>query len=341
MAAKAKVRRITRLQDQFIKEYGSAAAKLAADGHQLDVIPTGILALDYALGTGGWPRGYISHVYAPADIGKSNSIGLQAIRNAQKMGLVPAVVAYEPGFNDPEWIAKHGVDPEQLLVLFPENGEEAVEMTLKLIGSGDCDLVIFDSIGAMLNTSETEADGKVKAGGQSPIVSRLVKSAAPKVYRYNVALILLNQIRANFNSPVPGSVQYPGGYTLEHLSSIHVRMRYGKNGKKGYTVKENGEDVTIGRQIVAIVERNKLNEGSNQKAPYDFYIKDTNGEFPLGVDTVNDVVSTGKRLGIISQSGPYYQYGEHKVQGLKKVEQLLKDNPEMYDEIRAKVLEQL
>jgi recombination protein RecA len=264
-----------------------------------------------------------------------------AIRNAQKQGLVCCVIAIEPSFNDPEWMMKHGVDPEQLLVLRPESGEEAVQMALKVARTGDCDVLVFDSVGALLNESEREDDGKVKAGGQSPLITRLVKNLAPAAYRYNICVLLLNQIRANFNSPVPGSVKYPGGYALEHLSEVHVRLRYGKNGKKGFSIKEHGEDVTIGRQIVALIERNKSNEGSNQKATFDFYIKDTGGEYPFGVDLVNDVVNTAKRVGVIKQHGPYFEIPGHdgKIQGVKAVGEILKENPKTYDLIRSQVLE--
>ena len=153
---------------------------------------------------------------------------------------------------------------------------------------------------------------------------------------------MLNQIRDNMSSPIPGAVKQPGGHGLEHMSPITIRLRYGKGGINGYKMRENGEEVPIGRQIVALIERNKLNEGSNQKAIFDFYIKDTGGEHPFGVDTINDVVNTGKRAGVIQQSGPYYTLPDGpKLQGLKAVEKHLAENPDAYSSIRGAIMQVL
>lgn len=334
--------RLGRLRSEFSKSYGDSAVRFGSDAYDYEVIPTGILSLDYALGTGGWPMGFIASVYGPRDIGKTNMIAMNAVREAQNMGLIPVVVAVEPGFNDPSWMEKHGVDPEQVLVLHPETGEEAVEMAIKIARSGDADLMIFDSLGALLSEDELEADGKNRVGGQSGLITRLVKAVAPAAYRNRMATILLNQIRDNMASPVPGAVRQPGGHGLEHMSPITVRLRYGKGGINGYKMRENGEEVTIGRQIVALIERNKFTEGSNQKATFDFYIKDTGGENPFGVDTINDVVNTGKRAGAIKQSGPYYTLPDGtKLQGLKAVEKHLSENPDAYTEIRESVMKVL
>lgn len=337
---KKKDLRLGRLRSDFAKAYGDQAVRFGSDAYDYNVIPTGILSLDYALGTGGWPMGYISSIYGPRDIGKTNMIAMNAVREAQAMDLVPVVVAVEPGFNDPDWMRKHGVDPERVLVFHPETGEEAVEMAIKVARSGDADIMIFDSLGALLSQDELEADGKTRVGGQSGLITRLVKAVAPAAYRNRMACIMLNQIRDNLNSPIAGAVRQPGGHGLEHMSPVTIRLRYGKGGIGGYRTRENGEEITVGRQIVALVERNKLNEGSNHKAIFDFYIKDTNGEYPFGVDTVNDVVNTGKRAGVIQQGGAYYTLPDGtKLQGLKMVEKHLVENPSAYQDIRNGVLD--
>lgn len=339
MPKKLTAKHFEKLKSGYVKTYGDGAATLGSDIPDMGVIPTGVLALDHALGLGGWPIGVISHVYAPADIGKSNCIGLGAVRGAQQQGLIPAVVAIEPGFDDPDWMRKHGVDPDLLLVLHPETGEEAVEMALRVVRSGDADLMVFDSIGALLNSSEQEDDGKTKAGGQSGLVSRLVKNLAPASARHRVCSILLNQVRADFGARHPGSLKYPGGYTLDHMAAIHVRLRYGTGGKKGLQIREHGDPVTIGREITAIIERNKLNEGSNHKATFDFYIKDTGGEYPFGVDRVKDVVTTGKRTGVLQQAGSIYTFEDVSYKGSKAVEKALNEDPALYERVRTKIME--
>lgn len=318
---------------KFNKKYGKDAGSRGSLQRPLNSIPSGILSLDYALGTGGWARGYCHGVYGPRDIGKSSIIGLNAIREAQQMGINCAIVAAEPGF-DPSWAAKHGVDVDSLIIARPLSGEEAFAMLHDIVSIPET-FVLFDSIGALLSESEVDDDGKMKMGGQAGLITWGVKRTVPVCYRNQSTVIFLNQIRDNMNSRIPGQVQQPGGHALEHSQATIVRLRKGKG---RYTMKFNGDDVIIGNEIIAVVERNKLSEGTNQKASFDFYQKET-GEYPFGVDFLNDIINTAKRTGTIKQRGSYYDLPDgQSFQGLKSATEYLASKPDVVGKIRDDVL---
>lgn len=322
------------LVKRFNKKYGKDAGSRGSLQRPLQSVPTGILSLDFALGTGGWALGHCHGVYGPRDIGKSSIIGLSAIREAQQMGLNAALIAVEPGF-DPEWAEKHGVDTENLLIGRPRIGEEAFAMLYDIVDSNSVDIAIFDSIGALLSESEIDEDGKPKVGGQAGLITWGVKRVAPIAYRNECAVLFLNQVRDNMKSRIPGQVQQPGGHALEHTEATIVRLRSGKN---RYTLKIDGDDVMIGREIIAVVERNKLSEGSNHKAVFDFFQKETD-EYPFGIDTFSDIINTGKRTGVIKQRGAYFDLPDGTThQGFAAVTEHLTGRPDVVGLIRDGVL---
>ncbi len=331
-----KSRSIEQLEAGLGKHFGEQVTR-ASLTKSLKVIPTGILALDYALGTGGWPIGYCHGIYGPRDIGKSSILGLSAIREAQKLGKIPVVILVEPtgGENWTSWIVKNGVDPDGLLCLYPENGEEAFAMAHRVARSGNADLLIFDSIGALLSESEFAEDGKMKMGGQAGLITWGMKALGPLVYKYDVCALMLNHVRADMHSRVPGMVQQPGGFAIENIEQIIVRLR---SGKDKFTIKDGGDDVTVGRQIIGVIERNKANEGDHQKAIFNYFSAETD-KYPFGVDVVTDVINTGKRTGVITQAGSYFTLPNGKqIQGAIAVGEYLDENVGVYQIIREEIL---
>lgn len=334
MSKNNKKNQIDDLVNSLNREFGSGAGSIGSVQKALNSVPTGSLALDYALGVGGWPLGHLVGVYGRRDIGKSSVVGLNAIRSAQSMGLNCAIVAVEPGF-DPAWAEKHGVDTENLVIARPKTGEEAFAMLYKLVNSEIIDLVIFDSLGAILAESEIDEGGKMKQGGQAGLITWGVKRVAPIAYRNNVCVILINQVRDNMQSRIPGIVSQPGGHALEHMETIIVQL---KPGKDRYTLKIDGQDVVIGQSIVAHIQRNKLAEGTGQKAVFDFYQKETD-EYPFGIDQTSDIIATGKRTGVIKQAGAYYDMPNgQRLQGQKAVAKYLDENPEVLGMIRDGIM---
>lgn len=322
------------LANRYIKRYGSQAA---ASGHfnpPRGVVPTGILALDYALGVGGWPKGHISTVFGPRDIGKSSVIGLNAIKSVQKAGEIAAIIAVEPSF-DPAWAEKHGVDLDKLIILWPDDGQEAFDMLYDTVMDDEISLTLFDSIGKVQRPSEAAEKGKASQGGASALISWGVSRILTPCWKREKTVLFLNQVRDDMGARFP-LLRQPGGHALEHSSSIIVQL---KPGKDKYTIKEDGNDIVIGRELVAVINRNKADEGTGKRAKFDFYQMETDG-YPFGIDVAADVVATGKRTGVLKGATWLYhdQFPDGKLQGKAAVAEYLSRNPTLYDTIRNEVL---
>lgn len=320
------------------RKYGLKSGSTGDEKFKLNVVPTGSLALDYALGTGGWPLGHPVEVFGPPDIGKSSVIGFNAIRSAQKMGLFCGIIALEPGF-DGDWAIKNGVDPELLVVARPNNGEEAFEMMYEWVADDIVDFIVFDSIGAVITASELAQDEmKSKVGGQSKLITDGVKRALVPCWKNNKGIILLNQVRDDMKSRIPGQVESPGGHALKHTCAIRVQL---KPSGPAFKAKVDGEDIVIGRTMVAIIKRNKLSEGSNRRAEFDYYQMETDSNM-VGIDVGKDVIATGIRTRVIEKAGAWFRHdtfpGDKKqLQGKDAVNEFLLNNNAALETIRQEV----
>jgi len=318
------------------RKFGYKAAALGSTEFQLDAVPTGSLALDYALGTGGWPLGHPVEVFGQPDIGKSSVIGFSAIRNAQKMGKLCAIIAVEPGF-DREWAIKNGVDPDMLIVVRPNDGEEAFNMLYDFVSGDVIDFVVFDSIGAILRPSEAGADTKPSQGGAAVLIAHGIKNILQPTWKNRKGVIFLNQVRDNMRSPIPGAVESPGGWAVKHAADIRIQL---KADGIGYKEKVNGEDVVVGRPLVAVIKRNKLSEGSDKRAKFDYYQMETENH-SIGIDGVKDVRQVAVRTQVFNKSGGWHYYDKFpdgKLNGEATVDVWLRENPKESDKIRALVL---
>lgn len=332
------VKEAKRLEQKF----GHKAGAIGSTAEKLDVIPTGILALDYALGTGGWPRGQVVEVFGPPDIGKSSVLGFSAIRNAQARGMLCGIVAMEPNF-DPQWAYKNGVEPETVVIGRPNNGEEAFAMLHDWVrGDSPVDFILFDSIGAVLKQIEIgdeKKEGKPNQGGQSNLITWGIKAALMPVWKNRKSVMLLNQVRDNMKSPIPGQVESPGGWALKHSATMRVQLKPAG----GAIEKGSGENkVMIGQKLVAVVQRNKMNEGSRRRAEFYFYQMNTE-DHPLGIDMPEDVRNTAIRTQVIKRAGGYYSHpsfpGEkHQIQSKESVDEFLLENPDAVETIRNDVI---
>jgi recombination protein RecA len=323
------------------QKYGHRSGDTGASEYKLDVTPTGVLALDYALGIGGWPKGNPVMLFGPPDIGKSSSLGFAALRSAQANGQLCGIIAIEPNW-DKNWAIKHGVDPDLVVISRPNTGEEAFEVLLSWLQGDIVDFILFDSIGALVSRAERNQDElKPRQGGQSALITDGIKRSLMPCWKNNKTLIFLNQIRDDMKSQ-HGGVKPPGGHAQEHSCAIILQV---KPGKDRYTVKIDGDDVLIGRTIVVVTKRNKMAEGSNQKAQFDFYQKEVEG-FPFGIDLAKDVIDTGVTLGVIEKAGSYYRHpsfpgDKHQVQGKAGVADLIAKDPSLVAIIRQGVIHKM
>jgi recombination protein RecA len=336
MASKKLTEEIARLD----KEYGHNTAALASDPVKLNVFPSGILALDYALGVGGLPRGQLIEVFGPEDIGKSSAVGLSAIRGAQSEGALCGIIAVEPNF-DLGWAKKNGVDTDKVILVRPDDGETAFNILYDWVTGSVLDLILFDSIGALLKSTEIEVEtagrqAKPSAAGQSPLITWGIKRIVVPTWKKNKTVIFLNQIRDVMGTSYT-MYSSPGGHALRHLSAARIQLKPGSG--KDYE-KIDGDSVLVGREIIAEVVRNKLHEGTRQRAIFQYWQKDNeNGK--VGVDLAEDVIRTGKKTGVITGTGWYHCDlfpDGGKLQGKPAVKRFLDENPEAYRELRKRVL---
>lgn len=321
------------------RKFGHKSAALGSTDFQFDAVPTGSLALDYALGTGGWPLGHPVEVFGQPDIGKSSVIGFSAIRNAQAMGKFCAIIAVEPGF-DREWAIKNGVDPDKLIVVRPNDGEEAFNMLYDFVSNDIIDFVVFDSIGAILRPSEAGADTKPSQGGAAVLIAHGIKNILQPTWKNRKGVIFLNQVRDNMRSPIPGSVESPGGWAVKHAADIRIHL---KADGIGYKEKVNGDDVVVGRPIVAVIKRNKLSEGTDRRARFDYYQMETENR-SIGIDSAKDIRQVAVRTQIFTKSGGWHYYEdfpEGKINGEASVDIWMRENPAVSEKVRNLVLSEM
>lgn len=328
-------------KNRLNQKFGHGTGSLASDPYQLKVISSGIFSVDYALGTGGWPRGHYAEVYGIPDIGKSSIFGINLLKSTQKQGLLPGIIAFEPYIDD-EWLADHGVDPDLVVIARPDTAEDGVEVLWDWINGGILDAVLFDSLASMPLDTEVKDDGKKQAYGNSSMIAFAIRRTLMRAYKNNVFGMFINQVRDKAAGNYV-TLDAPGGWAKAHGCSIRVKLRPGRN---KYTQKIDGHDVLVGREILAEVVRNKLNEGTGHVAHFDFYQKHTD-EYPFGVDTAKDIINTGKMTGVIDETSagnfvhhtfPQNKKGNNKIIGIKNVEKFFSEHPEATETIHQEVL---
>lgn len=331
-----------KLADKFSKKYGGESAFLGSGSIQFKgVIPTPSLSLDYALGTGGWPRGAAIEVFGVNHIGKTALFGYGSVAKANAEGHLAAIIAVEPDF-DLDWAVKNGVDPDMTLVLRPDNGEEAFDMLLDLVEDATCQLILFDSIGALVANKEIESD-KPQAFGNAALISWGVRRVAMRAFKNGVTIIYLNQVRDDTKSRIPGLVDSPGGHVLKHVCAIRIHVKPG--GVRHMIKVNNGtksEDMLVGREIVASFKKNKAGSSATSSARFDWYFKDSDLH-KVGVDEDKDIISVAKVTGVFQGAGwlKYEHFPNGKLNGAEKVREFLAENPNVIKQIRKDVLSKM
>ena len=309
------------------KDFGKGTIMKLGDNaiEDIQVIPTGSIGLDAALGIGGLPRGRVIEIYGPESSGKT-TLAIHAIAEAQKNGGIAAIIDAEHAF-DRFYAKKLGVDVENLLISQPDNGEQALEITDSLIRSGALDIIVIDSVAALTPKAEIEGEmGDSKMGLQARLMSQAMRKLTANINKTNTTCIFINQLRDKIGVMFGNPETTTGGNALKFYASVRIDIR------KTTQIKE-GEEI-IGNRTKVKVVKNKL-APPFRKAEFDILY----GE---GISQLGEVVDNGVDFGIIKKSGSWFSYGDTKIgQGRDAVKTMLKDNPELYDELKTKVFEAL
>ena len=309
------------------KDFGKGTIMKLGDHaiENIQVISTGSIGLDAALGIGGFPRGRVIEIYGPEASGKT-TLAIHAIAEAQKNGGIAAIIDAEHTF-DRNYAEKLGVDVENLLISQPDNGEQALEITDNLIRSGALDIVVIDSVAALTPKAEIEGEmGDQKMGLQARLMSQALSKLTANISKTNTSCVFINQLREKIGVMFGNPETTTGGNALKFYASVRVDIRRTSQLKEG-------EEIIGNRTRVKIV-KNKL-APPFKKADFDILY----GE---GISQLGEIVDLGVDFDIIKKSGSWFSYGDTKLgQGRDAVKQIIKDNPELYDELKTKIFEAL
>ena len=326
-------------QQQKLKALQDAMAKIEKDfgkgsimrmGEEqimnVEVIPTGSIGLNVALGVGGYPKGRIIEIFGPESSGKT-TLAIHAIAECQKAGGIAAFIDAEHAF-DRFYAAKLGVNVDDLLISQPDNGEQALEIADHLIRSSAIDIIVVDSVAALTPKKEIEGDmGDSSVGLQARLMSQALRKLTSTISKTNTTCIFINQLREKIGVMFGNPETTTGGNALKFYASVRLDIR-----KQGQPIKDG--DTPIGNQVKVKVVKNKV-APPFRKAEFEII-------FGEGISKLGEIVDLGVEHGIIKKSGSWFSYRDTKLgQGRDATKVLLKDNPELCEEIEAKIIQAL
>lgn len=323
----AKMKALQATLDKIEKDFGKGAIMKMGDqaDTEVSVIPSGSIALDNALGVGGYPRGRVIEIYGPESSGKT-TLAIHAIAQAQKNGGIAAIIDAEHAFD--RTYAKHlGVNLDSLLISQPDNGEQALEIADNLIRSGAIDIIVVDSVAALTPKAEIEGEmGDQRVGLQARLMSQAPRKLTATIAKTNTCCIFINQLREKIGVMFGNPETTTGGNALKFYASIRIDVRK-------VTQLKDGEDATGNRTRAKIV-KNKV-APPFKKAEFDIV-------FGEGISRIGEIVDLGVEYEIIKKSGSWFSYNETRLaQGRDAVKKLLTDNVELAEEIDMKIREAL
>lgn len=320
-----KLKALQLAMEKIEKDHGKGTIMKMGDSkvEEIPVISTGSIGLDLALGVGGYPRGRVIEIFGPESSGKT-TLAIHAIAEAQRNGGIAAIIDAEHAF-DRFYAEKLGVDVNNLLISQPDNGEQALEIADQLIRSSALDIVVIDSVAALTPKAEIEGDmGDSKMGLQARLMSQALRKLTGTINKTNTTCIFINQLREKIGVMFGNPETTTGGNALKFYASVRLDIR--KTGQL-----KDGENV-IGNQTRVKIVKNKV-APPFRKAEFDIM-------FGEGISKIGELIDMGVEFGIIKKSGSWFSYGESKLaQGRDATKDLLRDNPELADEIEVKVRE--
>lgn len=323
----AKAEALAQALGRIEKAYGRGAIMKLGDEvvEDVDVIPSGSIGLNYALGVGGYPRGRIIEIYGPESSGKT-TLAIHAIAEAQKTGGIAAIIDAEHAF-DRFYAAKLGVDINNLLIAQPDNGEQALEIAEQLIRSSAIDILVVDSVAALTPKSEIEGEmGDRNMGLQARLMSQAMRKLTGTISRTNTTCIFINQLREKIGVMFGPSETTTGGNALKFYASVRIDIRSRGNLK-------DGEDI-LGRRAAIKVVKNKV-APPFKRAEFDIM-------FGEGISKAGEIIDLGVEYGVIDKSGSWFSYNGSKIaQGRDAAKQVIQDNPELAEELEKQIMDAL
>ena len=322
-----KLKALQAAMDKIEKNFGKGSImKLGSENIQeVEVISSGSIALNAALGVGGYPKGRIVEIYGPESSGKT-TLAIHAIAEAQKNGGIAAFIDAEHAF-DRFYAAKLGVNVDELIISQPDNGEQALEITEQLIRSSAIDIIVIDSVAALTPKAEIEGEmGENKVGLQARLMSQALRKLTSAINKTNTTCIFINQLREKIGVMFGNPETTTGGNALKFYASVRLDIRRVSQLKDG--------DEVIGNQVRVKVVKNKV-APPFRKAEFDIM-------FGEGISKSGEIIDLGAELGVIKKSGSWYSYNDTKIgQGRDASKQVMKDNPELAEELEALIFEAL
>ena len=327
MSSNEKLKALKLTMDKIEKDYGKGSVMMMNEKgiQQIEVISTGSIGLDVALGVGGVPKGRVIEIYGPESSGKT-TIAIHIIAEAQKKGGVCAIIDAEHAF-DSAYAQKLGVDIDNLLISQPDYGEQGLEIADRLILSGALDVVVIDSVAALVPKSELEGEmGDSKMGMQARLMSQALRKLTATISKTNTVCIFINQLREKIGVMFGNPETTTGGNALKFYASVRLDIRRMAQIKDG--------DEAVGNRVKVKVVKNKV-------AP-PFRAAEFDIVYGEGISKAGEIIDMGVEMSIIQKSGSWYSYNTDKLgQGRDSVKQLLIDNPGLANEIEAKIREKI
>jgi len=319
-----KLKALQLTMDKIEKSFGKGSIMRLGDKPVDDVaaISSGSIALDLALGIGGYPKGRVIEIYGPESSGKT-TLAIHAIAEAQKAGGIAAIIDAEHAF-DPGYATKLGVNINELLISQPDNGEQALEIADNLIRSGAIDIIVIDSVAALTPKAEIEGEmGDSKMGLQARLMSQALRKLTANISKTKTCCIFINQLREKIGVMFGNPETTTGGNALKFYASVRLDIRKIGQLKDGEEVQGNHTRVKVVKNKIAPPFR---------KAEFDII-------FGEGISKIGEIIDLGVELNIVKKSGSWFSYGETKLgQGREGVKALLHDNPELAEEIEKKII---
>ena len=322
-----KLKALQAAMDKIEKNFGKGSIMKLGDERiqDIEVIPTGSVGLNYALGVGGYPKGRIIEIYGPESSGKT-TLAIHAIAEAQKAGGIAAIIDAEHAF-DRFYAENLGVDVDNLWISQPDNGEQALEIAEQLIRSSAIDIIVIDSVAALTPKAEIEGDmGDNKVGLQARLMSQALRKLTSAISKTNTTCIFINQLREKIGVMFGNPETTTGGNALKFYASVRIDIRPGQAIKDGENI--------LGKQTKVKVVKNKV-APPFRRAEFDIM-------FGEGISRSGEIIDLGVELGINKKSGSWFSYNETKLgQGRDAAKQVIIDNPELAEELESLILETL